>query len=826
MVSKMKTLCLLFCLLCLGCPVRAALLPLDTPLSARLRDRAGTVWAIYRGGYAGTIYRQEKKGWQEVKIPNAAGTTATSLMRGDDGSIYAYWQTQNETPARSLITVHRGLTTRVLARLTALPLSNWNGNAAPLLWAGAKGDVWLSGNVPTLYHVTAGGDVTPFPLKAEQYKGGHLPDSFFQVPMSSVVDGQGRRWFWQAGGFWPPGGLRGFLVWDGKTMAYHATLPDFPETPGVETGLPQNSFLTLAPLDAHHLWLSVLGFRWGNASHGGLYRLDTDTLAAVRETPPMKEAFLDVTQVFRANGDWYVVESANRGDRVPLLWRSNGNRWEACLTHLEETAGYNSNEVSVPWQAEPSGVWIGAPAGLWWIPKSRAPAVWVGWQRGLNANAGSLSSGVADPPLSPPPVLPPRPGVMAGGKGEPPLFSPPFADLRHHLWATHFYNTQTPSLDEWDGMHWRKHLMPKAVTGAQSLFACDTFGRIWLSTSNWHPPAQPQPVDGYAVYDPSHDTWTNYATKQNALQAAAALPGMGFVPRHDLYKPPLFSGDGRVTYLDNNTGIYLYDGHSWKRWEAHDVKPGYQYGNIGSGPEFNAEGNLQVALPDDTWEYTQEAVWQPTGRQAVVTPQPPFPSGGPKNFWGPLLTDELGAGWVPLGGDVYETWHGLWVKQAALSGRGSPFWDGRSIDDVLRDPVGRLFFVTRPGGYYDFVVWTPPATPPAPRIRVTPLAADAVALNFTPAKAANVKFLWRLNGGQWSTPGAADSAVLQDLAPGDYRVEAQAIDTILRSSARPSSAAFTIRPASPSQIARWVQTLLSGSDDAREGRCPRLEETA
>lgn len=63
---------------------------------------------------------------------------------------------------------------------------------------------------------------------------------------------------------------------------------------------------------------------------------------------------------------------------------------------------------------------------------------------------------------------------------------------------------------------------------------------------------------------------------------------------------------------------------------------------------------------------------------------------------------------------------------------------------------------------------------------------------------------------------------LSDLARGDYRVEAQTVGALLQLSARPSSAAFTTRAATPAQVARWVQTLLAGSDDGREAAAAGL----
>ena len=826
MVIKAKTLCiLLLCLLGAVGPLRAALLPLGTPFDIRVRDRSGTAWAISNGGNSGTIYRQESRGWQEEMPPGAAGFTAHSLTRGDDGSVYAFWQTQNETPARSLVTVHRGLASRVLAHFTVPIFSGWSGNATPALWAGVGGDVWLMGNVQTLYHLTPDGNVMPFPLKPEQYGGGHLPDDFPPTLLSSVIDGQGRRWFWQDTGtfFWSRGSFRGFLIWDGKSMAYHATLPDFPDAPGPQTGLPINPFLTLAPLDAHHLWLSVLGFPWERTTRGGLYRLNTDTLAAVRETPPAKGAFQNVTQVFQANDDWYVVEAPNQGDRTPLLWRSRGKRWQKCVARLEEPGGYFKDGGRYAWQAEPRGVWVGVSAGLWWIPKNRAPTMWADWHRGMSASGNSTRGFVTDLPLFPPPLLPPRPGVVPGGIGASKGITLLLTDIRHHLWGLNLYNTMTPSLDEWDGRRWRKRELPKSIPGIDALYACDTFGRLWLSTSNWNPPKQPQPIESYAIYDPAHDAWTNYATKPDALQAAA-YPGMAFLPRHDLNQPPLFSRDGHVTCVEDGGKIALYDGHVWRRWATSDIVLGYAYSNSPDPPHFNSENLLETAVGDKIQTWMPPGVWQQMGDRKPVAYEDPVPHGGPRGLWAYPAVDSLGDKWFTWQGEVYVAGHGLWAKQAALSGRGSPFWDGRSIEDVLRDPIGRLFFVTRPGGYSDYVVWTPPATPPAPRIRVTPLAADAVALTFFSTKNGAPNFLWRLNGGEWSAPQQNDVVRLEDLSPGDYRIEAQAIDRLLQTSAQPSSAAFAIRPATTALVAQWVQTLLSGNDDAREAAARGLKK--
>lgn len=808
----------LLCLFASAALLRAAPLPVGAPMTAAAQDRSGTIWALGGNPNEGKLYRQQGKAWQEETLPETAGFVARVLTRGDDGAVYVFWQTQ-ETPARSLVTIHRGAGSRVLAQLVAPVVGTWPANGPPSLWAGAGGDVWITGSFPVLYHITARGDVTPFPIKSEQCVGGRLPGNFPSEKLSSVTDGQGRRWFWQSAehGSWMWGGLRGFLVWDGNALAYHATLPDFPEAPGPPAGHPVNLFLTLAPLDAHHLWLSVQGLPPFLPSRGGLYRLDTRTLASTLVAPPEKGAFQNVTQVFRANGDWYVVETPEQGRGTPLLWRSQRERWQKSVTHLEEPGGYYAPESHHPWRAEPQGVWLGVQAGLWWIPKNYAPSVWVDWQRGLNVSGPSMSSGLADLPLSPPPLLPPRSGVVTGAMGGPKGLARLIADPRRHLWGGRSYWTGSFPLDEWDGLRWRTHRPPKNFSSVTGLYACDSESRIWLNTQTWNPPAQPAPVYGIAIYDPQQDVWVNYGSLQDALSASASHPGLKLLPNHNSGNLPLFSGDGRITYADNME-VLLYDGHTWRHWKARDILPGYPYGNLPYPPHFGADGLLGIVLEDQLWEWTPAGGWQQAGKQKPEKYVDPVPPGGPRGLWAVPAVDSQGEKWFVWQGAVYTAAQGLWVKQDALSGPGSPFWDGRNLEDVLRDPAGRLFFVTRPNGFYDFVVWSPPnpGGPPAPRLRVTPLAADSVALHFVAQGHGPHWFLWRLNGGEWSAPQRADSVTLSDLAHGDYRVEAQTLDARLQASARPSAAVFTIRVATAPQVAQWVQTLLTGSDEARE----------
>lgn len=608
------------------------------------------------------------------------------------------------------------------------------------------------------------------------------------------------------------------LIWNGKTLD---RLPPL-------TGANSDAISALAPFDAFHLWLaSGDDSAQGKRIPGGLFLLDTRTLAAVPQPLPPLLAAQAVTQIFQAGGDWYLT-AQDSSHQIASVWRKREGTWQKSIPLLEEPGQYYQQSSRVPWLAEPSGLWVGAGGGLWWLPRTDKPALWVNWRRGVMAlnmiglfplPSGRVlvfgqASGSAEMPATPQPVRPLPPGVSVGGFGAPQLFSPPLADLHQHFWGlTDDKSGTSRALAEWDGQQWRTHRVPKTVEGAGSLYACDTRGRIWLTTSVWHPPAQPQPVEGRAVYDPARDLWTDYAAPQEALAAAAALPGMGFRPYSSTSNLPVFSGDGRVTYADNNTTIVLYDGKTWRHWQTGEILTNYG-GNVPNLLHFNAAGHLEIGFGGPRCEWTLETGWQRNGEQEAVVYQSPVPPGGPKGLWSSPTTDSLGIKWFVWNGGIYTAGYGLWTKQPELSAPDSPFRLGFNLENVLQDPAGRLFFVSRPAGSYKFVVWTPPAVP-EPHLAVTPTADDAVTVRVQSELRGPHWYLWRLNGGAWSAPTTAKTQVFTGLPHGEYRLEVQALDSRLQLSPV-AAAAWSVQVAPASQIAGWVSALNSGPDAARE----------
>ncbi len=837
---------LLFCLLLFG-SVRAA--SAQPWMTAAAQDGTGTVWALpdsnngYNQSEDGVVYCWQAGRWVKQTVPEAAGFRAAALAQGDDGSVYALWQKRGTgwypgqaqtAPTSCLLTVHRGTRSRLQSRFTAALPAPGPFSGPIKLYAG-KGDAWIVGDAPTLLHAAPDGTVQNFSVTPDQVYGGKFTVGGFPPPqpLCSGTDPLGRRWFWQASrDYWQNSSLHGFLIWDGRTLAYHPTLP----------GLPDRPCSVIAPHGARFLWATQGAPMYSSdpKSHGGLYKIDTQTLTAAPVALPPEarpqESLLQIERLFWIQGDLCVLESDYSHHSVSL-WRRRGT-WQKEPDDLARDqyppSGYGSGgPAPQPLLDTAAGTWLGVSgAGLDWLPADGKNVVPVNWRRGLAAGQVSalfcLPDGKIMPfPYSglgallsqqPPPLWPPRPGVTGGTPGQPSGLGDMLSDTNRRLWGFSYQGSGRQALEEWDGRQWHAHPLPKFQSSIQTgtLYACDTLGRIWITVQLWNPQAQAQPTDTRFVYDPACDAWTQYASVPEAEEKAAAQPGMAFLPYRNTFSLPVFSGDGRAAYADNQS-VFFYDGKKWRNWKSGDIQPGYTYGNAPENLRFDPEGHLQVTLADHLYGWTPEDGWQPQGFAPPVPSPLPLPPGGPPGWAGQPVPDNAGGGWVAESGNVYLTRGGLWRRLAALSGRGSPFFDGRSLQSVLQDTQGRFFYETNPGGYLEYVVWSPPVMLlPAPRIEVRSLSSDSVLLHFEAAPQGPREFQWRLNGGAWRTPHPGSRVTLTGLRPGAYRVEAQAISPLLQATQTPSAALFVVQPPTAAQIARWVSALSAGPDDARE----------
>ena len=337
-------------------------------------------------------------------------------------------------------------------------------------------------------------------------------------------------------------------------------------------------------------------------------------------------------------------------------------------------------------------------------------------------------------------------------------------------------------------------------------------------------------MEGISIYEPARDKWTTYSSKTEALQAAAALHAVTLDPFHNVppHNSPLsfaLSGDGKAALADAGT-LKLYDGNLWREQSADAIVKGTRAENYGKQyftdtPMFLKNGSLQVSVNGGKMEMSASGAWRLLDSLPYQSPAP-FPPGGPPILYSspwlfgyqPLPTDNNGAKWISLGSQIYTYRYNLWTNQLSLNAPGSPFRNGRSVEQVFTDPRGKLFFMTRISDRFELVSWMPPAPVkiPAPTIHVIPRSLDSVTLRFASSGQAANKLRWRLNAGEWKE---AKPTTLTELPLGNYRVEAQLIDASLQSASPVSSAAFSIRPAGPYEITTWVKSLRNGDDAAR-----------
>ena len=460
-----KALCgLLLCAL----PLRA--MPESAPTALAAQDRTASLWGAAEGR-EGTVFRWKPDGWEALPFPDAKGYLPRAITRGDNGTVYLLWQFRQtdvaSPPGDLLVTAHRGSVSRVLGRIPAPGVTGLY-DPPPMLWAGASGDVWVANSQTILWHLSPAGKAAPYPLKPEYFRHRQEGESTDTVQTASLVDGQGRRWFWQNGQPWGGRSLAGVLIWDGRKMAYHPRLP----------GLPDQQFTTLALRDSRHLWVGVFAsplLSRTAASSTGLYSLDTRTLASTLVPPPAKDAFQNVRQIFSAHGLWYAVDKTIYGSQGSSLWRQQGTGWQRCINSLQKPGVYGSAKSALPWQATATGTWLGVTGGAWWMPAKFGPPVFVDRRQGLwmdvlmnllplpsgdvlVTGSGAITASILPP--SPPPLLSDSRPLLAEPGGLHNGIQFLIADPRRHLWGVDSDWRKEFTLDEWDGDHWHSHPTP------------------------------------------------------------------------------------------------------------------------------------------------------------------------------------------------------------------------------------------------------------------------------------------------------------------------------------------------------------------------------
>ncbi|MGH9436027.1 MAG: hypothetical protein ACRD06_08520, partial [Terriglobia bacterium] len=643
----------------------------------------------------------------------------------------------------------------------------------------------------------------------------HVPGGYTaDRPLEATTDGRGRTWFWStaAGAFINAAIVQGFLIYDGHTFAYHRSIE----------GLPHRPLSCLGRADGKHLWAATLG--------GGMYSINTESMAAERIREPEPDAFARVTKIFRSGTDIYVVDDLRTGPAeetlahrlTSVLWRYRKGQWKEILTGIDDLAE-PADTLNRPWLASKAGMWLGANAsGLWFIPSGGQPPRLIDWRQGFpldSVNAlyrlGPRESAKRSQLLA----VELKPG-RAAGVTPASLLAPvkrsnvevinPYTsiqpDQQHRLWGILSLNGH--ALSEWDGEKWMAHPLPGNISPAWlSGLDADQQGRVWL-----FPDCRQGPI---SIFNARHESWANYPSYQAALEAQNGAH-VRFVNAADDRMKPIYGPGRQIAFMGACRGINYFNGQTWRLWNRRDVPgdPGYFF----DGPAFfDSNGRLAVNIHHETLETTPDTGWhlipyQPgTGERVQwFVPNPPgkTPEGCTFNRSTSLSRDRLGRSWWTWDGNVYAGVAGL-CREWFTPGEPQPFIDGRLLRRVLVDSRGSVFFETLIANHRvgEYVIYSPHELLPRASLHVTQLSPDSVRLNFTSSLPGKVMYSWRVDGGSWSAPQSERSTVLHQLPGGEHRIEAEAVDSRLLIGPVPVSTTVDINVNPQQQMAGLLAKL-------------------
>lgn len=444
---------------CAVSPQPAAARLLDTTfIEDAAQDGGGQVWGAEGSSGAGRLRTWQKDQWQIRPMSFAKDYEPQMFSQGANGRVLCLWEAASGSGV--LVSAHAGGKSRLLARVPLAIRGDSGYEIAPSFYAERDGGAWIAGQSDTFWHLSPSGSVQAFPLPSTWFLPGRTSQEqhHYHDRIGSVLDGQGRRWFWSndmdIDVF--AACLRGVLLWDGKSLTSHPKLP----------GVPDKPFSVIATEDARHLWLAV--------PQDGLYEVDISTLHGNRVKPPEHGAFQTIEGIFQVGDDCYLADGpATPDERSVVLWRrrKGAARWVKVIPGLDKSSNTDFHQSVRPRLATPAGLWVGAfGGGAWWLPAQHGPAVPMDWRRGFPLSvihelfslpdSRVLAVGEASTVLAsrlPPLLHQPSPSLRTflTAFNLPGLVSDP----HHHLWGVLVADAHL--LSEWDGQAWRKASYPQ-----------------------------------------------------------------------------------------------------------------------------------------------------------------------------------------------------------------------------------------------------------------------------------------------------------------------------------------------------------------------------
>jgi hypothetical protein len=274
--------------------------------------------------------------------------------------------------------------------------------------------------------------------------------------------------------------LRGVLVFDGVKFEHHARI----------AGVPDKKLSVIESDDTEHMWLAV--------ADDQLYRVDTNTLTAIRAVPePSFSAFRNVQGVFQTHRETYLVAGPNwqpvperSGEgRFGALWQGTGGTWKRLVNGLD-LRPETFQQPSRPFLVTDQGLWVGAFGNGPWLIQRGAEKL-IDWHYGnpLDGSEGlfQLSDGrllIISGNQGSTAVKPADLGTAIQSPSEFSTLNPMcefIQDARGHFWG--IFAAEDQALSEWNGQEWTEHPISLAFQNEQLWdFTEDSLGRIWILT--------------------------------------------------------------------------------------------------------------------------------------------------------------------------------------------------------------------------------------------------------------------------------------------------------------------------------------------------------
>jgi len=783
-----------------------------------LNDASGDLWVAASSGRP-IAYHLTKSGWI-THTASSAEYGRTTLFAGTGHDMFMLCRNENNEA-------------EVIFHFDDTGATKFADSSASLrttlITATADGGIWLSGTTRHMEHLTRQGladieyDIPDDAIIQRNNLGPDMPPSY---KFQSVRDMRGQIWFWSNYAISATNTrIRGLLMWSGQKMKVYSRI----------SGLPTTALLCVVPQDSSHLWVTV--------SEYGLFRVDTDTMEAIHLQQKNSQTLEFVTQLVSSYNGCYMIDYTYEpgASEIGVLWRIeiigkggkiHFTKW-TCVQHGLYSITDNGNAMCI---GVLGGIWIGTDGnGLWWIPDSGHP-VHLDWRRGLTSNSiYALTKIPGDRIVATMPanlnfsdeahyILPRTPPsntneidinvevIPKHNLGTKHLR----LDSHRHLWGLR--SPESGSLDEWDGIGWKVHLLPQKSQGlGYDEVTIDNEDRIWCLSYEKLPGDTSR--NNTAMFDPKTGSWQIFSNYDTALASHHLDRNFSLLSQHR--SSPIFNGN-KIAYRGYK--YHYFDGMTWQDWSEGDITKSEELRDL----YFNAQGHLCIRGLVNDWIWIDKR-WRPFSSSYVWPNDKEIKSLSVlpdtlkrKTYFQAAEPDGDGGLWfISIYGDVYRYWEGLSFTVFDAS-QPNPFGARPSKYNIDVDSKRCFWFQTSSEEVGPTLRVSPGITNHKISFTLTQQDTDSVTATIRGAGKKDV-LGWSLDDLPM-TRAAKSSKTWRCISPGIHHIALYALDKHGLPSLVQTSGAINVTTSPNIHIAHLIEALKDSSDAERDDILSHLAE--